>query len=271
MLSLEIFQYDFMIRAFIAGIVTAVIAPLIGVFLVTRRYSFMADTLAHVSLAGVAVGLLTGLQPIITAMIASVVAALSVEELRNNRKVLGDSALALFLSGGLAVAAVLLSLSQGFDVNISSVLFGSIATVNRSDVRIILGLGALVLVTIALFYKELVSISFDEELAAAGGIPVRLINRIFVILAAVTVSLSMRIVGVLLIGALIVIPAIAAMQLQRSFRQTLAIAVIISLISVIGGLFLSYYAGVSSGGAVVLLCIGFFLLATLKKTLAPKA
>ncbi len=264
---LSIFHYDFMIRAFAAGIITAVIAPMIGIFLVTRRYSFMADTLAHVSLAGVAVGFLTGLQPIVTAMIASVLTALSVEQLRSNRKVLGESALALFLSGGLALAAVLLSASNGLNVNLNSVLFGSIATVNQTDIIIIGSLGILVLFVILFLYKELVSISFDEELAATGGLSIHIINRIFVVLAAVTVSLSLRIVGILLIGALMIIPVIAAMQFETSFRKTLIIAVGISLFSVISGLYTAYYLALSSGGTIVLIAIGFFLLSAVCKRL----
>ena len=182
----SIFAYDFMIRAFIAGIATAVIAPTIGIFLVTRRYSFMADTLAHVSLAGVAIGYLTGLQPILTAIAASTLAALSVEQLRSQKKVLGESALALFLSGGLALAAVLLSASKGMNINLSSILFGSIATVSPSDVWWILGLGVVVLLTIFVLFKELYTISFDEELAEESGLRVRLINRILIVLAAVS-------------------------------------------------------------------------------------
>ncbi|HVW66662.1 MAG TPA: metal ABC transporter permease [Candidatus Peribacteraceae bacterium] len=261
---LSIFHYEFMIRAFIAGIITAVIAPMIGIFLVTRRYSYMADTLSHVSLAGVAIGYLTGTQPIIMAMVVSAAAAVSVDQIRMKRKVFGDSALILFLSGGLAVAAVLLSISRGLNVDLSSVLFGSIATVNSTDINIIAVLGVLVIATILLFYKELVSISFNEELAAAAGLRVTLINRILVVLAAVTVSLSMRIVGILLIGALMVIPVLAAMQFSRGFRTTLLIAIAISLFSVITGLFISYYLDFSSGGTIVLIAIAIFLAAALR-------
>jgi zinc transport system permease protein len=252
-----------MIHAFTAGIITAIIAPLIGIFLVTRQYAFMADTLAHVSLAGVAVGFLTGTQPILIAMIASAGTALTVEQLRGDQKAFGESILAVFLSGGLALAAVLLSVSEGLNVNLVSVLFGSITTVNKTDIAIIANLGICIVFTIFFLYKELFSISFDEELSAAGGIRTKLLNRIFMVLAAITVSLSLRIVGVLLIGALMVIPVIAAMQLQRGFFWTLFIAIGISLCSVISGLFVSYYLGFSSGGTIVLIAIGFFLCSTL--------
>ena len=256
---LEIFQHDFMIRAFAAGIVTAVMAPTIGIFLVTRRYSFLADTLAHVSLAGVAVGYLTNINPVLTALIASVAAALCADWLRSSKKLFGESALALFLSGGLALAAVLLSAAKGANVNIGSVLFGSITTVTFQDVLIISTVGAIILFITFLVWKQLFLASFDEELATSSGLPVPLLNRLLVILAAVTVALSLRIVGVLLVGALMVIPVIAAMQLQRGFLQTYLYALIFSVLSVIGGLFVSYQFGLSSGGTIVLITIGFFV------------
>lgn len=264
-MTLSIFQYEFMVLAFIAGIVTAVVAPTMGMFLVTRRYSFMADTLAHVSLAGVAIGFLTGTQPIVTAMVVASLAAIWVETIRGKKRVLGESALSMFLSGGLALAAVLLSASQGLNVNLHSVLFGSIATVNRSDVYIIGILGTAVLATIVFLWKELTCIAYDEELAETGGVQTTMINYIFVILTAVTVSVAMRIVGILLIGALMVIPVTAAMQFDRSFKTTLWIAFCLSLLAVIVGLFIAYYVGFSSGGTIVLLSMCLFFFASLKK------
>jgi len=256
---LEPFAYDFMLRAFAAGILTAIIAPMIGIFLVTRRYSFMADTLAHVSLAGIAVGTLTGIHPIFAALGASAIAALAVEQLRSAKRVLGESALALFLSGGLALASVLLSLAKGNNVNLGSLLFGSITTVSVTDVTYVFALGVVVLVVILILYRQLFSISFDEELSLASGLNVGTINRILVLLAAVTVSLTMRIVGVLLVGALMIIPVVAAMQWKLSFLRTLLLAIAISLFSVVTGLLLSFYAGTASGGTIVLVAIACFL------------
>ncbi len=267
---LTIFQYDFMVRAFVAGIITAIIAPSIGIFLVTRRYSFMADTLAHVSLSGVAIGYLTGTQPIAGAIVASVAAALCVEQLRSKGRVIGESALALFLSGGLALSAVLLSAARSVNLNLSSILFGSIATVSTSDVWFIAVLGCIVLLIVIVLYKQLLAISIDEELATASGLPVALVNRIIVVLAAVTVSLSMRIVGVLLVGALMVIPVITAMQLRQSFLRTLLLSIVLSLFSVIAGLFLSYYLGFASGGTIVLITIALFFLSSFWKAVTMK-
>jgi zinc transport system permease protein len=255
---LSIFQYDFLIRAFVAGIITAIIAPLIGMFLVVRRYSLMADTLAHVSLVGVAIGLLTNLNPVLSSLFTVVIASIAIEKLRENKKVFGESILALFLSGGLAVAVVLISLSHGFNVNLVSYLFGSITTVSLTDIYIIAGVGVLILATIFTLYKELFFISFNEELAIANGLKVRFFNILLIILAAVTVALSMRIVGVLLIGALMIIPVVSAIQFRLSFFKTLIVAVIISLVSVIFGLFTSYYFNLASGGTIVVIALIIF-------------
>lgn len=254
-----------MVRAFAAGLAIAIIAPLVGIFLVTRRYSFMADTLAHVSLAGVAAAFLLGIQPVIAALVLSITTALTVEKLRSSGKVLGEAGLAIFLSGGLALAAVLISASKGINLNLSSVLFGSIATVTALDLWLILGLGLIVLITIVLIYRQLFAISLDEELAIVSGLPVRNLNQILVVLTAIIVSLSMRIVGILLVGALMVIPVMAAMQFRKSFLNTLIISVVISIFSVISGLFASYYLGWASGGTITLISILIFFLSSMNR------
>lgn len=256
---LEIFQYDFMVRALEAGIAIGIVAPVIGMFLVVRRYSLMADTLAHVSLAGVAVGLLFAINPIFSAIAFSVTAAAGIEGLRNSKRVFGESVLAIFLSGSLALAVVILSLAKGFNANLFSYLFGSISTVSPSDVWITIALAVVVFLDVLFLYKELFFVSFDEEIAQASGLPVKRLNLMVVMLAAIAVSLSIRIVGVLLIGALMVIPVTAAMQYGRSFRATLFISIAFSLSSVIVGLFSSYYLDIASGGAIVLAALAIFL------------
>lgn len=257
---LDIFQYDFMVRAFEAGITIGIIAPIIGMFLVVRRYSLMADTLAHVSFAGVAIGLLLQINPIFAAIGLSVVASFGIESLRNSRRIFGESVLALFLSGSLAIAVVILSLSNGFNANLFSYLFGSISTVTQTDLWVTLGLGIVVFLSICLLYKELFFASFDSELAEASGLPVKKLNTMVVVLAAVSIALSIRIVGVLLIGALMVIPVISAMQYGRGFRTTLLFSVFFSLLAVILGLFASYYFALASGGAIVLTALVIFLI-----------
>lgn len=257
---IDIFQYGFIVRGLEAGVIIALLAPLIGIFLVLRRYSLIADTLSHVSLAGVAVGLLLHINPLLTAILAAVVSSLAIERLRLSQKVYGESALSVFLSGSLALAIVLISLSKGFSTDLFNYLFGSIVTVKQSDVYIILNTGIIVFVTVSMFYKELTYITFDEEAAKVSGIPTRFLNMIFIMLAAVTVSFAMPIVGILLISALIVIPVVSALQMKRSFFQTLVIAEIISLFSVVTGIFASFYLDISAGGVIVL--INIFILIT---------
>lgn len=260
---LDIFQYDFMTRGFAAGVIIGTIAPIIGTFLVVRRYSLMADTLAHVSLVGVAGGILLNFDPIIGALIATIIAAFGMEELRGSKTIFGESVLALFLSGSLAISVILIGLARGLNVNFLGYLFGSISTVSSIDIRMIAGFGIIVVLTLYFLYKEFFLISFDEEMAKANGLPVKALNIVLIVLAAMTVALSMRIVGILLVGALMVIPVITAMQYKQSFRRTLIISVICSLVSVITGIFVSFYFDVASGGTIVVIALLTFILSLL--------
>lgn len=262
----ELFQYGFMIRAFEAGIIIAIISPLIGIFLVLRRYSLIADTLSHVSLAGVAIGLLIKVNPLITAIVAAVISSIAIERLRISKKVFGESALSIFLSGSLALAIVLISATRGFGVDLFSYLFGSISTVKQLDVYIIAILGIFVLALVVAFYKELVYVTVDEEAAKVSGIPTKFINILLIILAAFTVSLAIPIVGVLLIAALVVIPVVTALQIKTSFLRTIFIAEAISVFSVIAGITSSFYLSLSPGGAIVLITVAIFVIILILKS-----
>ncbi len=256
----DLFQYSFIVRGFEAGIIVAIIAPLIGMFLVLRRYSLIADTLSHVSLAGVAIGLLLKINPILTAVVVSVVSSIAIERLRLSKKIYGESALAIFLSGSLAVAIVIISFAHGFNVDLFNYLFGSIVTVKQADIYLIAAIGIIVITTIVALYKELVYISFDEESARVAGIPAKAINILFIGLTALTVSIAIPIVGVLLISALIVIPVVTALQLKKSFKMTIAAAEIISVFSVIMGIISSYYLNTSAGGTIILVSLLIFFI-----------
>ena len=256
----NIFQYGFILRGIEVGLIIGAISPLIGIFLVLRRYSLIADTLSHVSLAGVAVGLLLNVNPLLTAIGVSVLSSFAIEKLRLSKKVYGESALSIFLSGSLAIALIILSLAHGFSVDLFNYLFGSILTVKQSDVYIILGVGIVVLISVLLLYKELIYITFDEEAARVGGIPTKFINNIFIVLAALTVALAIPIVGILLISALIVIPVVAALQLKKSFWKTLILAEVFSIISVFMGILASFYLNLPAGGAIVLTTLIIFVL-----------
>ena len=261
----NLFQYGFIVRGLEAGIIVALIAPFIGIFLVLRRYSLIADTLAHISLAGIAIGLFLGLSPILTALSTTVIASLGIDRLRTSNKVYGESALALFLSGSLALAVVILSWTHGFNTNLFDYLFGSIVTVTQKDVLIIAILALVVIFILAAFYKELVYVTFDEEAAKVSGVPIRLVNTVLIVLSALTVSLAIPIVGILLIGALIVIPVTAALQFRKNFITTIIYAEIISLFSVISGIFVSFYLNLSTGGTIVLIMLILFTLIFLAK------
>ncbi len=255
---LNIFSYGFIVRGIEVGLIIGAIAPLIGIFLVLRRYSLIADTLSHVSLAGVAVGLLLKINPLITVIASAVGVSVVIERLRLSKRIYGESALSIFLSGSLALAVVLISVANGFSVDLFNYLFGSIVTVKTADVYIILTIGILILLTVIAFYKELVYITFDEEAARVGGIPTRFINTLLIILTAFTVAVAIPIVGILLISALIVIPVVAALQLRSSFINTIFYAEVISIFSVICGIISSFYLNLSAGGVIVL--INLFIL-----------
>lgn len=255
------FIYDFIARGTIAGIIIAIVAPIIGIFLVLRRYSMIADTLSHVSLSGVAIGLLLKINPLFTAIATTVISSVIIEKLRSSKKVYGESALALFLSGSLAFAVVLISLSRSFNASLFSFLFGSIATVSNNDIYTVAITGAVVFFAVILIFKELVYISFDEESAKVSGIKTDTLNTIFIALTALTISISIPVVGVLLISALLTIPVISAMQFRKAIVPTIIIAQLISVFSVILGIFVSFYLNLAPGGVIVLTTIFFFFLA----------
>lgn len=259
----EFLEYGFMHRAFAAGAVTALICPAIGVFLVPRRLSLIADTLAHVALAGVALGLFIGISPVVGALVVTLVGAVGMERLRSRGALQGDAALAVFLSGGFALAVVLISLAQGFNADLFAVLFGSILTVSPTDVWLIAGLGALVVGTVGTFYKQLLAITLNEDLARTSGVPVGALNLLLTVLTALTTVVAMRMVGVLLVSAMIVIPTLTGFALGRSFRKATAIAIGMALLSVALGLIAAYYLRLAAGGAVVLTALLLFALASL--------
>jgi zinc transport system permease protein len=254
----EFLQFGFMQRAFAAGAVMAVVCPLIGVFLVPRRLSLIADTLAHVALAGVAVGLLLGSSPILGALVVTLVGALGMERLRSRGRLQGDAALAVFLSGGFALAVVLISLARGFNADLFAILFGSILTVSPSDVWLISALGAVVVVTILLSYRRLFVITLHEDLARTSGVPVTALNLMLTLLTALTTVVAMRMVGVLLVSAMIVIPTLTGFSLGRSFRRATTVAIVTALAAVLIGLTAAYYLRLAAGGAVVLTALLLF-------------
>ncbi len=254
---IEFLQYGFMQRAFIAGILTALLCAVIGVFLVLRRMSLIGDGLAHISFGGIAAGMLFGIYPLLSALVFSVLAALGIQKLKR-MKVYGDAAIAIFFSFGLSIGVVIVSMAHGFNADLFSYLFGSILAVSGADILLVLVVGIATLAMLYLFYKELFYITFDEESARAAGIPVERLNNLLVVLTAITVVLSLRIVGILLVSSFIVIPASTALLFSRGFRQAIAVSALIAVASVILGLVLAYYFDLAAGGAIVLVLVAAF-------------
>lgn len=256
---LEILQLDFMQRAVVAGLLVGLICPVMGVFIIMRRQSLIGDGLGHIAFAGVSTGWLLGIYPVISATIFTVSAAVGIEELRSRRPAFADMILAIFFYTGMALAILFSSMAKANSASLLSYLFGSIVTVSSQDVKIVAVLAGIVLLVLGVVFKELVFITFDEEAAKVSGLPVKKINMVLAILTALTVSISMRIVGLLLVSALMVVPVAASLQITQSFRGTMRNAVIISELSVIGGLLASFYLNLASGGTIVIIAVMIFI------------
>lgn len=248
----ELLNYEFMQRAFAAGLLVAVICPLIGTFVVMRRLSMIGDTLSHASLAGIAAGMLGGIYPMLGALILSIAAAFGVEKLRKRFSQYAELSISIILSASIGLAVVLISLAKSFNADLMSYLFGSIIAVNSLDIYIILVLSIIILISVRLLYKEFFYISFDEEGAELSGIPVSFLNMYFTVLTAMTIVVSMRVVGILMVSSLMVVPVASGLLVSRSFKNTIFLSVIFALISVILGLFTSYFFDLAPGGAIVL-------------------
>jgi zinc transport system permease protein len=255
------FDLEFMRLAFAAGAVVGVLAPAVGFFLVQRRMSLIGDGIGHTAFAGVAVGYLLDLAPELTALVAAVLGAVTVEWLRAHRGTAGDQALALLFYTGIALGVVLLSTAGRLNADLFTFLFGSILTVSRTDLAVVVALGATGLAIVGSLYRPLAAVVLDEEGARVAGVPVGPLNVLVAALAGVTVGVSMRIVGVLLIAALMVLPVIAASRVAASMRSTVLSSMAIGLVSVLTGLTLAYYADLAPGGAIVLCAAALFLVA----------
>jgi zinc transport system permease protein len=249
---LSILEYDFMVRALTGALLVGALAPAFGVFMVLRRMSLIADTLSHVALTGVAVGVLTRVHPPLVALGATSIAAASIEEMRSRRLLPGDAALAVFLYGALATAVVIFSIANGFNSSLFGYLFGSVLTVTAGDLWLVGGLMVVAAVFFTLFYSELAQTSFDTDLARVSGVRVHLVNVALAVLTGAAITVSMRVVGVLLVGALIVVPALIALRLVTGLAQTVITAVAVGVGMSIAGTVVAYYADIAPGGAVVL-------------------
>ena len=258
-MEIEVLQYAFMRRALLAALMVGLTAPSVGVYLVQRRLALIGDGLGHVALTGVAVGLVTSTTPVLTALVAAVIGAVVVEFIRVKGRTSGDVALAVLFYGGIAGGVVIVSQAPpGTTVNLDAYLFGAITTTTGGDLLVFLVLTVAVLLVTLGLGRYLFAVSNDEEYALASGLPVLRLNLLLAIVTSVTVVVSMRVVGLLLISALMVIPIATAQLLTRSFRSTVVLATVLGTVASVAGVGASFYADTPSGGTIVLLAIAGF-------------
>lgn len=262
-----ILTYDFLRQAFISGILIGFIAPLLGLFIVVRRLSLIADALSHVTLAGIAGSLflsqsvpaLAALNPLYLGMVSAVAGSTLIEKLRTLYKHYEELAIPIIMSAGLGLAALFISLADGFRTDLFSYLFGSVSAVSFQDMMIVVLVTVIVLVFLITFFKELFVLSFDGEYATATGLPARTIHFLFMVVTALVIAASMRIVGILLVSSLMTLPVAAAMRLAKSFRQALVWSLIFGQTSVLVGLVTAFYLDLAPGATIVLTSIVILL------------
>ncbi|MEU4694957.1 metal ABC transporter permease [Actinoplanes sp. NPDC023714] len=260
---MELLTYPFMLRALAGALIIGLVAPALGIYLVQRRLSLIGDGIGHVALTGVGVGLLTNNSPVLAAVVVATIGAVGVELIRERGRTSGDLALALLFYGGIAGGVVLVGLSDNGNSNLMQYLFGSLLTTSPQDLVVIGGLGAAVLVAMLALRPALFALCNDEEYARVSGLPVRTLNILLAVVTAVTVTIAMRTVGLLLVSALMVVPVAAAQQVTRGFRTTMAAAMLIGVAAAGAGIVVSAEADTAPGATTVLLALVAFLGATL--------
>ncbi|MFE6167563.1 metal ABC transporter permease [Viridibacillus arvi] len=272
----SILHYEFLQNAFLSGIIIGIIAPLLGVFIVVRRLSLIADALSHVTLAGIAGSLylsqtFTGLallNPLYLGIVASVSGSVLIERLRRLYKHYEELAIPIIMSGGIGISAIFISLAKGFSTDLFSYLFGSVSAVSRQDLFIVVVIALLVIAFIYLFYKELFVLSFDDEYAKASGLPAKWIHLLFMIVTALVIAASMRIVGILLVSSLMTLPVAASIRIAKGFKQAILYAIIFGESAVIAGLVSAFYLDLAPGGTIVVISILILLVVIVGKKIA---
>jgi zinc transport system permease protein len=256
-------QYEFLRNAFFTGIMVGFLAPILGVFLVVRRLSLIADALSHITLAGIAGSLLlgkhvlffAGLNPLYLGIVFSVGGALLIEQLRTIYKTYQELSIPIILSGGIGLGVVFISLADGFNTDLFNYLFGSVIAVTRSDLWTISAITLIVTVLLLFFYKELFFLSFDEEQAIVSGINKKLVHLVFIIMVALVIASSMRIVGILLVSSLMTLPVAASMRIAKGFKQMFIFSILFGELSVIVGLISAYHLDLAPGGTIVMTAV----------------
>lgn len=264
----DFFQYEFLRYTFLTGILIGIIAPLLGTFIVVRRLSLIADALSHVTLAGIAFGLmieklfLIPISPFYSGMAFSVIGSILIEKLRGIYKAYQEIAIPIILSGGVGLSVIFIAVANGFNTDLFNYLFGSVSAVSESDFLTILAISVGIIIIVAIFYKQLFALSFDEEHATISGIHAKWIHLLFIVLTALVIAASIRVVGVLLVSALMTLPVAAAMQLAKGFKQMTILSIAFGETSVMIGLIAGYYLNIPPGGTIVTMSI-FILLVSI--------
>ncbi len=263
----ELFTYQFFQRAFVAGVFLACSAALLGIFLILRKDAMLGHGLTHTAFAGVALALFFHVSPFPVALVVSALAAFVILKVRERAGLYGDTAVAILSSLGIAIGVILATLGRSFNVNLLSFLFGNILAVSDLELYGSIVLSAVVILSLIFFYHELIFVTFDEESARASGLPVAKLDALLALLTAITVVIGMKVVGLLLISALLVLPGAAALQICHTFLQTTLVAVALALMSVCGGLFISGLFNLPASGAIILLGGALFVLCFVLKRL----
>lgn len=268
---MEMFFYGFMQRAFQASFLIAVISPILGLFLVLRRQSLMADTLSHISLAGIALGFILNVNPTWTTLIVVIIMAITIEYLSSVYKSYSEISIAILMSAGMAVALVLMSLNEGGSTaSIQQYLFGSIVTISQEQVYLLTGLFVIVIGLFLIFRKPMYVLTFDQDTAHTAGLPARIMSVTFNIITGVTIAVVMPIIGALLVSAVMILPAAIAMRLSSSFNRVIIVGIIIGIIGMFFGLVSSYELGTPPGASITLIFIVIFAAATVLKKITTQ-
>ena len=255
---IEILQYEFMQRALISGIAISISCSLIGLFLILKRFSLFGDAMSHVAFGGIALGLFLKSNPIWVSLIVSIIGALAIIKLNSSKRIYSDSSIAVLLSLGLAIGLVLISLSGGFSIDITSYLFGSILLVNIEETVSTVLLSVIVIAFVILYYKKLIYLVFNEEQALVNGINTVVLNILFITLATIAIVMSIRLIGVLMVSSLLIIPNVSSLLLGYGFKKTILFSICFSLISVILGIILAFEWNITPSGMIVITSAGIF-------------
>lgn len=245
-------------QAFQASFLISLIAPILGLFLILRRQTLLADTLSHVSLVGVALGLLLGINPTWMNLLVVIVVSILLEYIRAAYKSYSEISIAMLMSGGMAIALVLMSLSDGTFMSLNNFLFGSIVTISPEQVQFLLVVTILIILLYILFKRPMYVLTFDEETAFTAGLPIRLMSVAFNIITGMTIAIIMPIVGALLVSAIVILPAAISMRLSKSFNGVISIGILVAMIGMFGGLVFSYYFGTPPGATITLIFLALF-------------